>query len=65
LSDPRHQDVVIDPVKELGDVNVRHPDFARLDVSLRCLNGLLLAATASERVAVFAKSWVKDPLEPS
>jgi hypothetical protein len=64
LSDPRHQNVVVDPVKELGDVHVRHPDFARLDVSLRCSNGLVLAATAPESVAVLAKSWIKDPLEP-
>ena len=55
---------MVNPVEKFGDVHIRHPIFARLDVFLRCSNRLVLAPAASERVAVLAKSRVEDSLEP-
>jgi len=56
---------MINPVKELGDIKVRHPFFARLNVFLRRSNRLVLASPSPKCVAVLTESWVEDPLEQS
>jgi len=56
---------MVNPVKEFGDIKVRHPFSARLDVFLRRSNRLMLASSPPECVAVLTESWIEDSLEPS
>jgi hypothetical protein len=56
LSYPRHQDVVIDSIKELFDVQVHDVGFSFLDVLLGGADGVVLTAPWPEPVAALAKT---------
>ena len=57
------QDVMIDPVKELRQVNVDYDSPARLDVRLRGQHRIMRTPARPEAVAVLAESGVKQWLQ--
>lgn len=57
------QDVVIDPIKELGQVHVHHHALARLDVRPCGLDRIVRAPARSKPVAVFAEGGVDQRLQ--
>ena len=54
---------MVDPVKEFGDVYVHHPIFARLDVSLCCVNRIVGTFARSKTETPGLKRRVEDGLE--
>ena len=63
FANPVHQNVVVDVVKEFGDVHVHHPVLATLDVLLRCPDRIVCAPSRSESVAVLAEVGLEDRLQ--
>jgi len=54
---------VVDPVKELLQINVHHHATPGLHIRLSRLNGLMRTAARTEPVAVLAKCWIKQRLQ--
>ena len=51
-SQQAHQHIVVDPVKELGQIQIDHPAVAVIDVPLHRLDRLVGTSTRAEPIAV-------------
>jgi hypothetical protein len=61
--EPVDQDVVVDPVKEFGQVDVHHHSFARLDVRPRGFDRVVRTPARPKPVAVFAEGGIEQRLQ--
>ena len=63
LSNPVHQDVVVHPVEELGDVQVHHPALPCQNIPLGRAHRVVGTPPRAESVAARAELQVKDRLQ--
>ena len=62
LLEPVDQDVVVDPVKELGQVYVHHHAFTRLDELACGFDRVVCSSAGAKPVAVLAEGGVDQGL---
>src|SRR5450756_2836593 len=60
---PSHEDVVVDPVKELLQVDTHHNAAALLHVGLRATYRVVRPPSGPEAVACIREGWIKQRLQ--